>query len=115
MSAYAAIYTVVCQIPRGKVATYGQVAALANLPGQARLVGYALYQLDMATTDVPWQRVINAQGKISTANRRYGSDVWQRTLLEEEGIVFSKAGKVDFSRDRWQPSLAEMEALGLPE
>ena len=107
MSTYAAIYTVVEQIPRGKVATYGQVAALANLPGQARLVGYALYRLDMETTEIPWQRVINAKGQISTANRRYGSDVWQRTLLEAEGITFSPTGTIDLKRDLWRPSLIQ--------
>lgn len=58
---YAAIYDTVRRIPRGKVATYGQIAELAGLPRRARLVGQVLWQLD-ETTDIPWHRVINARG-----------------------------------------------------
>ncbi len=65
MSTYDQIYAVVRQIPEGQVATYGQVAELAGLGGKARLVGYALYRVDMRSSDIPWHRVINAKGKIS--------------------------------------------------
>ncbi|NJO41994.1 MAG: methylated-DNA--[protein]-cysteine S-methyltransferase [Cyanobacteria bacterium CRU_2_1] len=104
MSIYDAIYAVVSQIPRGKVATYGQVAALANLPGQARLVGYALYRVDHSS-DIPWHRVINAKGEISQSPFRYGSDDVQRSLLEQEGIQFSPVGKISLKEYCWQPSL----------
>ena len=65
MSTYDQIYAVVRQIPEGQVATYGQVAELAGLGGKARLVGYALYRVDMRSSDIPWHWVINAKGKIS--------------------------------------------------
>lgn len=103
MSTYEAIYAVVRQIPEGKVATYGQVAELANLPGQARLVGYALFCVDVAS-DVPWHRVINAKGEISESPFRLGGDHLQRSRLEQEGIEFSAKGKISLQVYRWQPA-----------
>ncbi len=102
MSTYDAIYTVVRQIPWGKVATYGQIAELARLPGQARQVGYALYRVQ-GQSDVPWQRVINAKGEISYSALRHGADYLQRSLLEQEGILFSLEGKISLKDYRWQP------------
>lgn len=106
VSTYDAIYAIVRQIPYGKVATYGQVAELASLPRQARLVGYALYRVDMQLDDVPWHRVINAKGEVSESPFRYGTDYLQRSLLEQEGVVFSKQGKVSLRQYRWQPDIA---------
>lgn len=103
MNAYDVIYDVVRQIPRGTVATYGQVATLANLAGKARLVGYALYRVDM-TSDVPWHRVINAKGEVSESPLRYGTDYLQRSLLEGEGVTFSAAGKISLRAYLWRPS-----------
>ncbi|OQX03704.1 MAG: methyltransferase [Thiothrix lacustris] len=102
MSKHQRIYAAVRQIPAGYVATYGDVAALAHLPGHARLVGYALHALP-DYSDVPWQRVINAQGKISLGRAYPGGDLHQRHLLEAEGIVFDANGKIDLKRFRWQP------------
>jgi methylated-DNA-protein-cysteine methyltransferase related protein len=102
MSTYERIYAVVRQIPPGKVATYGQVAELACLPRQARLVGYALYNVD-TQSDVPWHRVINAKGEISASPFRYGGDHLQRVLLEQEGVQFSGSGKISLKTYRWQP------------
>jgi methylated-DNA-protein-cysteine methyltransferase-like protein len=104
MSAYDAIYAIVRQIPSGQVATYGQIADLAGLPGQARLVGYALYRIDQPS-DIPWQRVVNAKGKVSESPFRYGSDDLQRSLLEQEGIEFSPEGKINLSRYQWRSPL----------
>ncbi|HEY9641314.1 MAG TPA: MGMT family protein [Coleofasciculaceae cyanobacterium] len=112
MSSYDAIYAVVCQIPWGKVATYGQVAELANLPGQARLVGYALYQIHVQPSAVPWHRVINAKGEISYSPFRQGMDYLQRSLLEAEGIQFSACGKISLKDYRWLP-LTREEKLSL--
>lgn len=99
---YARIYAVVAAIPEGRVATYGQVAALASIPGHARQVGYALHSLPEGS-ELPWHRVLNAQGEVS---RRSGPD-WvegfQRHLLEEEGVVFDERDRVDLSRFRWSP------------
>ncbi|MCY7333566.1 MAG: MGMT family protein [Pseudanabaena sp. CAN_BIN31] len=99
---YDRIYEIVRQIPEGRVATYGQVAELANLAGKARVVGYALYRVDMQTLDIPWQRVVNAKGEVSLSPLRFGTDYLQRSLLEREGINFSAAGKIDLRKYRWQ-------------
>ena len=98
---YQRIYKTVRRIPHGKVATYGQIAELAGLPGHARQVGYALHALKPSTR-VPWHRVINAQGKISL--RAFpGADVRQRQLLEAEGVVFGSGGRVRLADYRWTP------------
>jgi methylated-DNA-protein-cysteine methyltransferase-like protein len=104
MTAYEVIYAVVRKIPYGQVATYGQIAALANLPNQARLVGYALFRVD-PRSDVPWHRVINAKGQISESPFRNGADDLQRVLLEEEGIQFSASGTIDLQHYRWRSPL----------
>jgi len=96
---YERIYAVVRTVPPGRVATYGQIARLAGRCG-ARQVGYALAALPDGS-DVPWQRVINSQGKISM--RRSGHEDLQRWLLEDEGVEFSLAGVVDLARFGWQP------------
>ncbi|MHC4990490.1 MAG: MGMT family protein [Planctomycetota bacterium] len=97
---YERIYAAVRRIPRGRVATYGQVAAVAGIPGHARQVGYALSAL--ASDKVPWHRVINAQGRISL--RAFdGSEAEQRARLEAEGVVFDAQGRVSLSRFRWTP------------
>ena len=100
-SSYARIYAVVSRIPRGRVATYGQVAALAGLPRQARLVGYAMHSLP-AGSDVPWHRVVNAAGKISIRSDGLGHDDLQAQLLRREGVRFEKDA-IPLSRYRWQP------------
>ncbi len=98
---YARFYQVVSRIPRGRVATYGQVASLADLSGCARQVGYALHALG-ADSDVPWQRVVNARGEISLRRER-GIEPIQRQLLEAEGVDFDRRGRLDLSRVKWRP------------
>ncbi len=101
------IYAVVRSIPRGKVATYGQVATLAGARGHARQVGYALHGLADGT-DVPWHRVINARGKISL-RRSGGAEEDQRSRLEAEGVTFDAERTIDLSRFRWQARPAPWE------
>jgi methylated-DNA-protein-cysteine methyltransferase-like protein len=96
-------YDVVALVPRGRVATYGQIAALAGLPGNARQVGYALNALPQGS-DIPWQRVINAQGRVS-ARASPGWDGFQRQLLIEEGVIFSASGRIDLKRFGWEPEI----------
>lgn len=96
---YERIYAVVRQIPSGKVATYGQIAAIVG-GCTARMVGYAMAALPFGV-DVPWQRVINVQGKISPRGAGDGG-LQQRQLLEAEGVNFDAAGRVDFSQVGWQ-------------
>lgn len=99
-SNYDKIYAVIRRIPAGTVATYGQVAGLAGLPGHARQVGYALHALP-DVTDVPWHRVINAKGEVSPRAEPDWA-LYQRQLLEEEGVLFDESGRVDLSEVRWQ-------------
>ena len=98
---YARIYAVVARVPSGSVATYGQVAELAGLPGCARQVGYALHALP-ADESIPWQRVINAKGEVSPRSEP-GMDRLQRILLEDEGVVFDANGRIDLSCYQWRP------------
>jgi methylated-DNA-protein-cysteine methyltransferase-like protein len=106
MPTYEDIYAITRQIPRGNVATYGQIAFLSGRTGQARLVGYALHRVDRNLEDVPWQRVVNVKGEISYSPLRRGSDYQQRALLEEEGIRFDEKGKIDLRRYQWHPENA---------
>ncbi len=100
------ILAVVRRIPRGRVATYGQVAALANLPGQARQVGYALHALPFGSR-VPWHRVINAKGEISP--RTWGeSHITQRDLLEAEDVQFNASGRVSLAKHQWKPTMTRV-------
>ncbi len=101
-SRWERFYAVVRQIPPGRVASYGQVAALAGFARHARQVGYALYALP-EDSDVPWQRVINARGEVSPRADAPGYEGFQRHLLEEEGVVFELGGRVDLKRYGWEP------------
>lgn len=98
---YQHIYTIVRRIPRGRVATYGQVAELAGLAGHARQVGYALHALPDGTL-VPWHRVVNASGGIS-ARAVPGGELVQQMLLEREGIHVGPRGRVPLERVQWKP------------
>ena len=98
--AVAAVCAVIRRIPKGWVATYGQVAALAGLPRRARLVGHILQHLDPAT-DIPWHRVVNAKGEVSYSLSRNGGDVLQQRLLEKEGIEFDRRNRFNLERFRW--------------
>jgi methylated-DNA-protein-cysteine methyltransferase-like protein len=102
---YERFYRVVRRIPRGKVATYGQVAALAGLPRGARLAGYALSALRGTAHSVPWQRVLGARGRgfagVSLKDAM-GAAV-QRDLLAREGVALDARGRVGLARFGWRP------------
>ena len=87
------------RIPRDRVATYGQVAELARLPGHARQVGYALHAL-RGESALPWHRVVNAAGAISLRSVP-GFELEQRIRLEAEGVTFNARGQVPLARYRW--------------
>jgi len=101
-STHDRIYNVVRRIPRGRVATYGQVAALAGFSRQPRLVGYALHALTTGTR-IPWHRVINARGMVSIRSDGSAS-LSQRLLLEREGVQFDARQRVSLERFGWRPS-----------
>ena len=94
---YQRIYDVVRHIPAGRVATYGQIATVVGPPVTAQQVGEAMAALrhNHPPPPVPWQRVINAQGKVSTGPR-------QQQLLEQEGVSFNTKGATDLQRFGWQ-------------
>lgn len=98
-SNYDRIWATARKIPRGKVSTYGEVAAAAGLRKQPRLAGYAMYNLPDGST-VPWHRVINAQGRISFPPRSARARE-QRRRLEAESVVFI-SGRVDLVRYGWK-------------
>jgi methylated-DNA-protein-cysteine methyltransferase-like protein len=104
------VLEIVQAIPRGHVLTYGQLAALVDTPRAARQVGRILYFYGQR---VPWQRVINHYGGISTY--KVGSGELQRVLLEEENVVFTQDGTIDLNRYQWRPALQVIKKLRLPE
>ena len=96
---YQIIYRLVRRIPRGRVATYGQLANLAGGGRRARYVGYAMHA---APDGIPWHRVINAKGEVSPRARGDSHEL-QRLLLEAEGVEFDLRGRVDLKRFAWKP------------
>ncbi len=112
-SFFERVYELVRMIPRGRVASYGQIAAQLEHPRAARTVGWALHSLRDGT-DVPWQRVISSRGAISTTGFANPPDL-QRQLLEAEGIEFDAHGCVDLRRFGWDffpPSPSQGEGRG---
>ena len=103
------VYEIVRQIPVGKVMTYGQLAIILGEGYTARTVGYVMHGAD--TEKVPWQRVINSQGKCSTGRLTIPVNL-QQELLESEGVVFSGTGKCDLNLYQWFPAGYEPEEDG---
>jgi len=104
------VWEIARRIPRGKVTTYGRIAAMIPPPAGMNLKDYLAFgarwvggAMAACPEGVPWQRVINAQGKISL--RRGEGPFLQRTLLEEEGVVFEENGRVNLSRFGWDGDL----------
>lgn len=99
MTTFEKIYSVVKQIPKGKVATYGLVATIAGNPRWARVVGYALH-VNPEPFIIPCHRVVNREGRVAPAFAFGGENV-QRQLLENEGIVFENDGSIDLQKYCW--------------
>jgi methylated-DNA-protein-cysteine methyltransferase-like protein len=102
---YEQVYKVVRRIPRGQVTSYGRIAAMLGAPNAARAVGYALRALkdkndNPAYDNIPWQRVINSQGRISIVNREYGAQR-QAELLREEGVEVSPELRINLETYLW--------------
>ena len=108
---YRRIYAIVRQIPRGRVATYGQIAAIEG-SSSARMVGYAMAALSGSDRTVPWQRVLNRTGTVSERSGGGGTSR-QRRALEAEGVLFDAAGRIDFDTVGWDgPDLDWIERHG---
>ena len=105
---YQRIYQVIEQVPRGMVATYGDIATIVGGGCDARTVGYALNEIPKDRVDsIPWQRIINKEGGISTRG------LAQRQILEEEGVVFNAQDRVIMARFHWAgPSVEWTTAHG---
>lgn len=99
---YQLIYAAVLQVPQGRVASYGDVAALAGMPDHARMAGYALHHL-AEDSPVPWHRIVNSQGVLSIGKSKPGHEQLQRQLLEAEGVGFKDNGRVDMKNYRYRP------------
>ena len=106
-SSYPRIYAVVTRIPRGRVATYGQVATEAGMPRAPRVAGYALHALPPGS-GVPWHRVVAAGGKLSLGKLDLSSALTQRLRLQNEGVRFDGRGCVDLERHAWKPRAPRM-------
>ncbi|MBR7132125.1 MAG: MGMT family protein [Clostridia bacterium] len=107
MTVFEKIYSVVCRIPEGKVATYGQVAALAGNSRWSRVVGYALHR-NPTPGKIPCHRVVNREGR-TTASFAFGGEAVQKGLLEKEGIKFGKDGCIDLRLYGWRPQGFDFE------
>ena len=108
---YARIHAIVRMIPRGRVATYGQIAAIEG-NSTARMVGYALAALSGSDRDVPWQRVLNRAGTVSERSGG-GGIARQRRALEAEGVLFDVKGRIDFASVGWDgPDIDWIEKHG---
>ncbi len=101
MSLFNEIYNIVCQIPKGKVATYGQIAILTGHPHAARIVGYALH-VNPKPGIIPCHRVVNKDGRLAPGFA-FGGLQRQAALLAQEGILTSSSGYVDLKKYLWEP------------
>jgi len=101
MGFFERVYEIVKKIPRGKVATYGQIARLIGEPRKARIVGWALH-VNPYQGDVPCHRVVNRNGELS-GNFAFGGKPSQKKLLFNEGIIFDLNGKIDLDKYLWTP------------
>jgi methylated-DNA-protein-cysteine methyltransferase-like protein len=97
------IYRLVLKIPRGRVMTYGQIARLMDDRYSPRLVGWAMHAVPQDGRNIPWHRVINSKGGISTGRVIIQEPQLQRYLLEAEGVVFDERGHCDLSVYQWSP------------
>ncbi len=94
------VYEIVCNIPSGKVMTYGQIAEILGAGYTPRTVGFVMHGAD--TNNVPWQRVINSQGACSTGKMTMPINLQQK-MLEDEGVVFNEKGRCDLNKYIWFP------------
>lgn len=97
---YEKIYRVVSLVPKGRVASYGQIARLVGKPRHARHVGFALAATP-ESIKIPWHRIVSAKGEIRIQAKQ-GYDEYQRLLLEDEGVEFGIGGKIDMTRFQWK-------------
>ncbi|GAB4270878.1 MAG: hypothetical protein Kow0080_15800 [Candidatus Promineifilaceae bacterium] len=98
---YKQVYAVVRRIPAGKVTSYGRIAQMLGRPHAARAVGYALSALKDKDHNIPWQRVVNSQGRISIHHRELNGNI-QAQLLRAEGVIVSDDLRIDLNQFLWE-------------
>lgn len=103
---FARVYNVVKEIPRGKVATYGQIATILGAPKYSQVVGFALHS-NPEPNEIPCHRVVNRHGELSVSFA-FGGENEQRKKLEKEGVIFTDGGKVDMKACQWKPYLNDI-------
>jgi methylated-DNA-protein-cysteine methyltransferase-like protein len=109
--AFEKIYQIVLGIPRGRVMTYGQIARLLDDRYSPKLVGWAMHATPRDERNIPWHRVINSRGGISTGRVFVHESDLQRWLLEAEGVVFDENGRCNLSVYQWSPSKQRKQRL----
>lgn len=107
------VIKIVKTIPHGKVVSYGQVALMAGVPRAAQAVGQVLHSTNVED-NIPWWRVINNAGRISTKCLEHTADM-QKELLQNEGIMVTKKLKIDIEKFRYRPTPNQLKSLKLPE
>jgi len=105
------IYKLVLRIPPGRVMTYGQIARILEDRYSPRLVGWAMHATPHDERNIPWHRVINSRGSISTDRVIPYAQGLQRSLLEAEGVVFNDRGSCDLSDYQWSPRSGKFKAI----
>lgn len=104
------VYRMVLRIPRGRVMTYGQIARLLEDRYSPRLIGWAMHATPDDGRAIPWHRVINSRGGISTGRLLLNEPQLQRLLLEAEGVVFDERGQCDLKVHQWSPREKQTKA-----
>lgn len=112
-NSFELVYRIVERIPRGRVATYGQISRLLDGRLSPIFVGWALHAVPDARTPIPWHRVVNAKGGISTRRVIGYAPNLQRELLEAEGVRFGDDDCVDLEAHRWTPDEPLISVTGL--
>jgi methylated-DNA-protein-cysteine methyltransferase related protein len=113
--AFEKIYRMVLRIPRGRVMTYGQIARLLEDRCSPRLVGWAMHATPQDARNIPWHRVINSRGGISTGRVIIQEPSLQRWMLEAEGVVFDERGHCDLRVYQWSPAKSRSRAKDRPQ
>jgi methylated-DNA-protein-cysteine methyltransferase related protein len=109
-SVFEQVYKIVLQIPLGKVATYGQISRLLGERLSAAGVGWAMKATPNDSRKIPWHRVVNSRGGISTEKILNFAPSLQQHLLESEGIIFNQQGFIDLKAFQWQPNIKQQES-----
>jgi methylated-DNA-protein-cysteine methyltransferase-like protein len=111
---FESIYSLVLKIPKGRVMTYGQIARMLDDRYSPRLVGWAMHSTPRDSRNIPWHRVVNSRGGISTGRVITQQPDLQRWLLEAEDVIFDENGRCDLSVFQWSPRKSKQKERSKP-